>query len=494
MVEYKPNMSIFQQILLYITSFILAFFPSTGYTEGVVGQPQSFLPHQAVKQNDKTISSLIYRGLFTYDIYGNLVPDLAESWRVSNEDTVYTIKLKDNQYWSDGTKITSDDLLYTAFKVPDLQGVATDKVDDLTVRYTLPNKFSPFLSMLTVGVMQANAEEESNPLLPVSSGPFRILNIQRSGPIVKEITLLFDRPESAVNAQTGSQTGKKIEKLHFRYYGNEEELVTASKLGEIQGFLAENSYDTELSNFYNYKFPLQGVYFAVYFNLTNEKFTDLTVRQNIETVTNIEEIAFNRGITVQGPISRSPYTDQTINFDRYDSDYRADLENLAVTITVPDLPAHVEEAELIKKMWEDKLNMQVTIFKVDPDKIVEEVIIPRNYEILLYGQEISRDPDRYVNWHSAQKEHPGLNLAMFEQVRADRALEEGRGETDNDERLVHYSEFQKVVMDEVPAIFLFHPYKNFYVSKFIEGIGEKYTFSEADRFLDFENWTIVTTN
>ncbi|MFA6946670.1 MAG: ABC transporter substrate-binding protein, partial [Pedobacter sp.] len=122
--------------------------PANKYVEGVVGQPASFLPSQAQTQNDKTISSLIYRGLFKYDIYGALVPDLAETWDISEDGLVYTIKIKDNQKWTDGRKINADDLIYTAFKIADLQGVATDRVDDLTVRYTLPNKFSPFLSLM----------------------------------------------------------------------------------------------------------------------------------------------------------------------------------------------------------------------------------------------------------------------------------------------------------------------------------------------------------
>jgi peptide/nickel transport system substrate-binding protein len=116
------------------------------------------------------------------------------------------------------------------------------------------------------------------------------------------------------------------------------------------------------------------------------------------------------------------------------------------------------------------------------------VVQTRNFEILFYGQEIGRDPDRYVNWHSTQKDPPGLNLSSFDHVRSDRALEEGRKEVDNDKRITHYNEFQKVIAEQVPVIFLYHPYAKYYVSKYIEGIGDKYTFTLTDRFLDFSNW------
>ena len=208
-------------IILSIYTTILAFAPTPTYIEGVDIQPASFLPNQARNQNEKTISNLIYRGLFKYDIYGAIIPDLAETWSVSDDGLVYTIKIKDNQYWTSGKKITADDLIYTSFNVDDLTGVATDKVDDLTVRFTLPNKYSPFLSLLTIGIMPTQAVEKNNPLSPISNGDFRIARIQRTGKLLKQITLVT------------TSSKYEIKKIVFRYYSNDDELATAARLGEI---------------------------------------------------------------------------------------------------------------------------------------------------------------------------------------------------------------------------------------------------------------------
>ena len=151
-------------------------------------------------------------------------------------------------------------------------------------------------------------------------------------------------------------------------------------------------------------------------------------------------------------------------------------------------------AKQIASVWREKLDIEVKVEPIATNDIVPRIIEPRDFEVLLFGQEVGRDPDRYVLWHSAQKNPPGLNFSGFDQVRADRALEEGRNELDNEKRIIHYNEFQKVVVDQVPAVFLYHPFTNFYVSKYIEGVGEKYTFTYADRFLDFENWKFVRTN
>ncbi|MFZ5424900.1 MAG: ABC transporter substrate-binding protein [Patescibacteria group bacterium] len=467
-------------ILFYVTSFILAVYPATTYVEGVTGQPQSFFPHQARSQNDVTISNLVYRGLFKYDIYGALVPDLAESWAISEEGIVYTIKLKDDQYWSDGTQITADDLIYTSFKHPLLQGVATDKVDNLTVRFTLPNKFSPFLSLLTVGIMRVNSEENYNSLEPVTSGPFRLLSIKRSGPIVQEVVLLNEKSDD------------EFRKLVFRYYTNEDELVTAAQLGEIDGFVASANH--ELDNFQKYEFPLQGVYYSLIFNLRNEKLQDVETRRSLEKVLNKDDLIYPFGIAVEGAISRSSYTDDALEFDAYDKDFVGDLKGLELTLTLPDLEQHEIVSKKVQDAWEDKLNAEITLNKVAPAEMQEQIIKDRNFEVLLYGQEVGRDPDRYINWHSTQQDVPGLNLSGFEQIRADRALEEGRNEPDSDIRFTHYQEFQRVVHEQVPAIFLYHPFIKYYVSDYIKGIGEKYTFRYTDRFLDFSNWSREKTN
>lgn len=473
-------MNIFQKLIVYGYSFILALLPTPKYVEGVVGQPRSFLPSHLNTQIDKTISSLIYRGLFKYDIYGATVPDLAETWSVSADGLVYTIKLKDNQKWTDGRKITADDLIYTSFKVSDLSGVATDKVDDLTVRYTLPNKYAPFLSLLTVGVMPQNAEEKMNPLRPVSSGDFRVARIEKTGNLIRQIVL----------ASTNKDFD--IKRIVFKFYSNDEELVTAGKIGEIDSFIS--TADVKLANFNDFRFPLQGIYYGLFFNLRNEKFQDVELRQKMEKVLPIRELTINKGIAVQGPISRSVYTDSKIIFDRYDENFLDEVINIEVTLTIPDLETHKDLANAIKGYWEDKLGISVSINKVDPEKLLSQVIEPRNFEILLFGQEVGRDPDRYVSWHSTQKDPPGLNITGFEQVRADRALEEGRKELDGDKRMVHYNEFQKVMNEQTPVIFLYHPYVYYYISKYISGVGEKYTFTYPDRFLDFANWKRVRTN
>jgi peptide/nickel transport system substrate-binding protein len=94
----------------------------------------------------------LYDGLVRFDENMNPIPDLAESWDISKDGLVYTIKLRKDVKFHDGTPMTADDVVYTAQKTLDesvnspyrdkfiINGkpVAWEKVDDYTVKATLP--------------------------------------------------------------------------------------------------------------------------------------------------------------------------------------------------------------------------------------------------------------------------------------------------------------------------------------------------------------------
>lgn len=468
--------NLFRLILFYISTLILSANPSATLTEGVTGQPKSFFPSQAESQMDKTISHLIYKGLFKYDSTGELVADLAEKWEISEDGLVYTVTLKAGQKWAHGAEISSDDLIYTAFKIPEFSGVATDKIDKYTVRYTLPNKFSPFLSFLTVGIMPVDAEEKQNPLMPISNGDFQIVSVKKDGPAVRQVVLQNKKENSY------------FKKLIFRYYSNEEELLVAAKLGEIDSFTL--SYTSDLEGFTLNQIPLTGVYYSLLFNLDNKKFEEDTFRAKLAQVLPISDLTQDLGIAVEGPISYSSFTNTSINYDLYNSNFLPEFIDKEISIIVPDVRHQKNLANQIAQIWEGKLGLTVMVLPMDSDGIRESIVPSRNFEVLLYGQQIGKDPDRYINWHSTQVEFPGLNISGYNQVRADRSLEEGRNILKAEERRIHYDDFQTNIMEHIPSIFLYHPYVNYYTSNNLSGIfWNNNIFDIWERFENFSNWS-----
>jgi peptide/nickel transport system substrate-binding protein len=461
-------------VYILISSFFLTLLPAREIREGVIFQPTSFYPMEAQNQVEKTVSKLIFRGLFKYNNYGELENDLVESYSVSDDGLEYIFKLKDYQYWTSGQKITSDDLLYTAFNSPSLQGISLDRVDELSVRFRLQNKYAPFLSLMTLGIIPNNSLDRKDGLSPVSSGDFRIVSLRRSGPILKELVLF--------------SSNTKIEKLIYRFYNSEEELIIAARLGEIDLFLSNS--ESKISNFSIYKVPIFSNSYGIFFNLNKSRVPDLEFRKKLTKVIDYQEVYDKFGVSIDGPISRDPlYTNKKENISKFESKFSEDLKGRTLEIKTIDSNRNRELMELLAFYFEDKLNVKLIADYYEIDEFINSVLREKNFDAIFFGIETSRDPDRYINWHSSGI-GPGFNFTSFQNPTSDKALEEGRQELNLEKRIAHYNKFQDVFDQNLPAIFLFHPTTNYYVSNRISGFGDKTTFDLSDRYQDFYNWIV----
>ena len=144
----------------------------------------------------------LYDGLVRFDEDMNPIPDLAESWEISEDGTVYTIKLRQDVKFHDGTPMTADDVLYTAELtldedinspyrskfIIDGEPVVWEKIDDYTVQATLPKPFGPFLAKLSRAdeifftilpkhLMEQCSDMESCSInqQPIGTGPFKFV-------------------------------------------------------------------------------------------------------------------------------------------------------------------------------------------------------------------------------------------------------------------------------------------------------------------------------
>ena len=114
-------------------------------------------------------------------------------------------------------------------------------------------------------------------------------------------------------------------------------------------------------------------------------------------------------------------------------------------LTITTLSKYEEVSKQIQKAW---LNIGIkTEIKVT-DRL------PDNFQIFLGDFKISKDPDQYTLWHSAQPN----NITNYKSLRIDKLLEDGRKTVDFSERQKIYSDFQKYLLDDAPASFLYLPY------------------------------------
>jgi len=164
---------------------------------------------------------------------------------------------------------------------------------------------------------------------------------------------------------------------------------------------------------------------------------------------------------------------------------------LKFSLTTVSQPVLEEVANLLKNQWES-LGAEVEIKTIDISQLEKEIIKPRNYEALLFGEALGLIPDPFPFWHSSQKKDPGLNLANFENKFADNLLKEARQTLNPEIRAEKLASFQDILIDEVPAVFLYNPDFIYLVSKEIKGINEKIIVDPSKRFSNIENWYIKT--
>ena len=93
------------------------------YSEGLIGSPRFINPILAQTNDvDTDLSKLIFSGLMKYDKDKQLIPDLAESYQISDDKLTYTFQLKKNIKWHDGEPFKADDVIFTiASTVPFLE-------------------------------------------------------------------------------------------------------------------------------------------------------------------------------------------------------------------------------------------------------------------------------------------------------------------------------------------------------------------------------------
>lgn len=79
-----------------------------------ISEPQGiFNPYFFVNGWDENVTNVIFSRLIDWDSQGKLVPGLAESWTVSPDNKVYTIKLRPGLTFSDGSPLTAEDVAFT---------------------------------------------------------------------------------------------------------------------------------------------------------------------------------------------------------------------------------------------------------------------------------------------------------------------------------------------------------------------------------------------
>jgi len=148
-------------------------------------------------------------------------------------------------------------------------------------------------------------------------------------------------------------------------------------------------------------------------------------------------------------------------------------------------------ADLLKKQWQE-LGIDLKIKTLPLSELEQNYLRPRNYEILLFGQVLGIIPDLFPFWHSKQTKDPGLNLANYKNKAVDELLVKARQAQDFQTLRENYEKLQDILIEEVPALFLYSPYYHYFLSPNIKGFKNTIIADPSKRFSNIANWYINT--
>ncbi|MDO8671581.1 MAG: ABC transporter substrate-binding protein, partial [Dehalococcoidia bacterium] len=124
--------------------------------------------------------------------------------------------------------------------------------------------------------------------------------------------------------------------------------------------------------------------------------------------------------------------------------------------------------------------------------LIQNFLIPRKFDAILYGLSTGGDPDPYSWWHSTQAKPDGFNFSSFSNKRADDLLEAARQTSDRQKRIANYDEFQSIFADEVPSLLLYYPAYAYAIDSLVKGPDFGVIFDSSSRFLNITDWYVRT--
>lgn len=214
----------------------------------------------------------------------------------------------------------------------------------------------------------------------------------------------------------------------------------------------------------------------------------------VETEENEEEEETEEGEPTEEPETEEETTeteDETLATETNTATEESVASNtLRFTLTTVDSPEFIKVAELITEMCAE-IGMIIEIDAYPAETLYSLVIDPRNYELLLTGVLLGIDSDPYAFWHSSQTKN-GLNLAGYNNEDVDTLLEEARAATDESVRIEKYQEFQEILLEDYPAVFLYQSTYTYALSSKIQGADIQKIMSPSDRFKTISDWYIKT--
>ena len=423
-------------------------------------------------------------------------------------------------------------------------GVNVTKQDDSTVIFTLAKPFISFLDNTTIGILPSkiwksiNVNEFNLSILntkkAIGSGPYKIKSVSKNSDGISEKYVL----ERFNNFTLGKP---RIKYLNIVSFSNEKDLVKAllnHSIDQAGGISSENTNILKKGDLVIREATLPRI-FGIFFNTNNSKiFSDQAVviafNKAIDRQAIIDQVLGGYGSAIYSPIpgkiipdtSAQIYNNNSLEEARLVLDKAgwvigadgirskggtttktttkkvrgktvtstkivkssAPATRLSFSLTTGDTPELKQTTLLIKEQL-TKIGAEVDISKVYETGPLNQLIRARSYEALFFGQVVNHESDLYSFWHSSQRTDPGLNIAMYNDKKADTLLESIQKTLISSDRITKYEDLAKEFNSNIPAILIYSPKYLYATSHDLNNISFEDITIPSDRLSSIYKWS-----
>ena len=467
---------------------------------GSIFEPNVLNPLLAPDIASRQALELVFDGLVVADDSLTLVPRLAAGWEVTDEGRTWTFHLRRGVKWHDGHDFTARDVVFTYRTLLDPKSGATlprgdyavvervEAPDDSTVRFVLKNPYSPFLSRLTVGIVPSHLLEGQNLTTaafnrkPVGTGPYILrdwLPAQR---------LSFEANPEYYAGQPA------IKRIIWKVVPDTSTLTMQLLAGEVDaGLVPDPQGRIAVRNDARFAFAeALGGNTQISLQLANPLFQDARVRRAMALGLDVQAIidgvmhgeakratsdippsswAHDRNLN---PLPRDPEAAHRLLAEAGwrrgpDGVYARDGQPFRFTLWTY-AGDRVREAVLlvVQQQWRD-LGLQVEVATQERNSFVANRILKGDFDAALLETSVQVDPDLSRRFHSASIK-VGQNFLNYRNPELDALLDQGVTTSDREVRRRVYFEAQRILLDDLPQIPLFHATLAYAVRSEVSGV------------------------
>lgn len=452
-------------------------------TEGVIGNPKNSNPYKLDSQIDKDVSKLLFATLIKNLDGDKFDLGIASRVEMDSNKTTYKVTLRDNVTFSDGTPITTDDILYSLSFVPLDKNYEVTKGENNVLTFKLKkDSQNNFLENFTYPIVSKKEAFEKNFSADlITSSFFKIQNVSRDSdgnitrislkrynngeekiPYIKDYEIVFYKTE--VDAYNAFQ--RKEVDLLSGIPGNTLSKIKDDTNIKLDTTLLPNNFAVFLNQ--NKDELLQDADFrqALSDSIDRESLNNQVLgsfgipEKNIlgqnEKVKTPDEIIKNlpsRFYFEDGVLYIGTKKTPQKNASKLKED--PNKTKVRIQITTIQNTELVETAKFIQNSWK-KIGIETDI-KIIDKKDLSSVVKERDFETLLFGYSIKNAKDYYSFFSSKERNYPKLNISNYTSKDADKVLESLTTE-DNESKISDLlNRLSNYISQDNPVIVLYKP-------------------------------------